>query len=102
MKKYLALIYLSVSVMSLAQFKDNVFDSEQSKTEQNTQDIETQKQSANTFDSNVEQSPNDTTQSLGPGNPGEPVPIDGYLPLLLISSLGLVFYYQRKNKKVNI
>ncbi|WP_312765047.1 hypothetical protein [Epilithonimonas sp.] len=104
MKKYLALIYLSLSVMSLAQFKDNVFNQEQSKVEtQPSRNLNAaaQGESVQPFDSNTGAS--DTpTESLGPGNPGEPVPIDGYVPLLLIGSLGLMVYYHRRNKRINI
>lgn len=90
--------------MSLAQFKDNVFDQEQSKVgNESSRDLNAtaQSESVQTFDPNTDTS-DSPTESIGPGNPGEPVPIDGYLPFLLIGSLGLVFYYQRKNKKINI
>ncbi len=99
MKKYLALIYLSLSVMSLAQFKDNVFDQDQSKVEQK----QSQDQSAQvgTYDPNGEYS-DENVESIGPGNPGEPAPIDGFVPVLLLVGFGLIFYYQRKNKKISI
>jgi hypothetical protein len=99
MKKYLALIYLSLSVMSFAQFKDNVFDQEQSKVEQR----QSQDQSAQVeaYDPNGEYS-DENVESIGPGNPGEPAPIDGMVPFLLLVGLGLIFYYQRKNKKISI
>lgn len=32
----------------------------------------------------------------GPGNPGGPVPIDQYIPFLLVLAAGLVIYTQRK------
>lgn len=37
----------------------------------------------------------------GPGNPGETAPIDDYLPLLLITALGLIVYQVHKQKQVN-
>lgn len=46
--------------------------------------------------------PNGGEHPEGPGNPGEPVPIDGLIPILLLGGLSLIFYYQRKNKKINI
>lgn len=31
----------------------------------------------------------------GPGAPGEPVPIDGFLPLLIVVAVGLIFFQNR-------
>ena len=36
----------------------------------------------------------------GPGGPGETVPIDNNIPLLLIAALGLIIYQARREKKV--
>lgn len=36
----------------------------------------------------------------GPGNPGE-LPIDNYIPFLLLTALGLIVYQIRKQKQVN-
>ncbi|WDF48307.1 hypothetical protein PQ459_07460 [Chryseobacterium sp. KACC 21268] len=90
--------------MSFAQFTDNVFDQNQStsgasKTEANP----------GTYNPNETEQ---TSSSIGvpgpgdheeaPGNPGEPVPINGYIPVLLLAGLTLIIYYQKKNKKINI
>jgi len=99
MKKYLALIYLSLSVMSFAQYKDNVFDQDQSKVEQ--RQAQDQNAQVGAYDPNGESS-DGNVESIGPGNPGEPAPIDGLLPFLLMAGFGLIFYYQRKNIKINI
>lgn len=36
----------------------------------------------------------------GPGNPGDPVPVDNYIPFLIITALGLIIYQVRREKKV--
>lgn len=87
MKKYLALAYLFFSVISLAQFKDNVFDKESNTT---------QKESSNVYDSGSEQSSEENSQSFGPGNPGEPAPIDDYIPYLLMGSMILIYAHRKK------
>jgi len=98
MKKNFALAYLFFSVLSMAQFKDNVFDSDQSKVEQRTHDAElAQASDRNTFGSGVEGNTNGTTSR--PGNPGEPAPIDDYIPYLMGGALFLIAYSQRKKIK---
>ena len=37
----------------------------------------------------------------GPGNPGDPVPIDNYIPFLLIAALGLIIYQVQTKKQIN-
>ena len=37
-----------------------------------------------------------TEEPNSPGNPGGPVPIDQYIPFLLVLAAGLVIYTQRK------
>lgn len=34
----------------------------------------------------------------GPPNPSDPVPIDNYLPVLLITASGMIVYFARKRK----
>lgn len=99
--------------MSFAQFKDNVFDQDQAAPNQD-------QHSPNVMEPNQTEAapmmvPNDQVSSEsaigvpgpgeheeGPGNPGEPVPINGYIPFLIVSAFALILYTQRKNKKVNI
>ena len=99
MKKYLTFIYLGLSVMSFAQFKENAFDNEHSRTDQEktaqSSTFETDQSSASALPPGGEQPEN-------PGNPGEPVPIKGLVPILLLSGVALAVYYQRKNNKINI
>ena len=42
---------------------------------------------------------NEHITQKGPGNPGDPVPIDNYIPLLIITAVGIMVYHtsQRKN-----
>ncbi|UQB68747.1 hypothetical protein [Epilithonimonas zeae] len=100
MRKYLILIYLSLSVMSFAQFKENAFDNEQSKVSQEnavnqTSAFEEEPTTASAL-------PPGGEQPEGPGNPGEPVPINGFVPVLLLTGIMLAIYYQRKKNKINI
>lgn len=98
MKKNFALAYLFFSVLSMAQFKDNVFDSDQSKVEQRTHDAElAQASDRNTFEEGAENN-NDGTTSR-PGNPGDPAPIDDYIPYLMGGAVILIAYSQRKKIK---
>lgn len=96
--------------MSFAQFKENVFDQNQVPAEQqNSPNLNAAQQAEATPvlapDGEASESamgvPGPGDQEEGPGNPGEPVPINGYIPVLLLSGLALIFYSQ-KNKKINI
>lgn len=100
MKKYLLIMFVAFSAMAYAQFQDNVF--EKDKT------VKSDVREGSGFTSNEGQSsvgniPDPGDHEEGPGNPGpEIVPIDGNLSILLFSGLFLVFYFQWKNKKINI
>ena len=41
--------------------------------------------------------PNDADS---PGNPGDPTPIDDYIPLLILAALGIIIYKTRKNRNL--
>lgn len=97
--------------MSFAQFKDNVFDQDKVPSEQqNSSDLNATQQTESgavlSTDEEVSESsagvPGPEDHEEGPGNPGEPVPINDYVPLLLLSAFVLVIYSQRKRKKINI
>lgn len=99
--------------MSFAQFRDNVFEQQQQSTAGQQQsaplNAATQAETNASFgsESTSESSsaigvPGPGEHEEGPGNPGEPVPIDDYVPYLLVISLFLMIYYQAKNKKINI
>lgn len=82
MKKYLTLIYLGLSVMSLAQFRENAFDNEHSRIDQENT---AQSSTFETDQSSASALPPGDEQPENPGNPGEPVPITGLTPILLLS-----------------
>lgn len=97
MRKNLTVIFISLSLMSFAQFEDNVFQKAQSAT------VQEDTSENNTFDSQSKTGvPIGDEQEEGPGNPGEPVPVDGLVPILLLSSILLIVYYQKKYRKINI
>lgn len=92
MKKYFLLILMVFSTLSFAQFQDNVFEKEKV-VAHSTTEVGATDQTQVARDDNGP-----------PSNPGEddPVPIDDYLLVLLLSGLSIIIYSQRKNKKVNI
>ncbi|WP_374442496.1 hypothetical protein [Epilithonimonas sp.] len=96
MKKYLTLLYIGISLMSAAQFKENTFD------QQSDQNMHTNSNDNNTFENGQSATgvPVGGEHEEGPGNPGEPVPIDGLVPVLLLSSVALLAYFHRKNKSL--
>lgn len=96
--------------MSFAQYTDNVFDQNKAPTGESAGlDRSTQAEENSGVFAPTEE---DQSSSLGvpgpgeheeaPGNPGEPVPINDYIPYLVVVGLFLIVYYQRKNKKINI
>jgi len=80
MKKILYIILFSISILSAAQKGPNRFMEEES----------------------ISAAPKeDTGQSpiaRNPGDPNDPVPIDDYIPLLLLTGVGLIFLIHRKKK----
>lgn len=87
-------------MMSFAQFQENVFDNEQSKmTREN--DV-TQSTAFEEDQTTASALPPGSDQPEAPGNPGEPVPINGAIPVLILTAVVLVFYYKRKKNKINI
>ncbi|MCG2791929.1 MAG: hypothetical protein L6262_00070 [Weeksellaceae bacterium] len=111
MRKYFALLYVTFSVMSFAQFSDNVFDQDRAGEARPApnltapapaQTIPTMAPVEEVSAENSTGVPGPGQHEEGPGNPGEPVPVDAYLPLLLLSAVALIFYYQKKNRKINI
>ena len=96
MRKYFTLLYVTFSVMSFAQFQDNVFDNN-NKSTVNQQSTAEADQSASLG------VPAPGEHEEGPGNPGAPtVPIDDYLPMLIIIGLSLIIFYEKRLRKINI
>ncbi|WP_332030204.1 hypothetical protein [Kaistella sp.] len=88
MKKYIAIIIIFISFGVTAQTQANIFDDTAEPAEQGTR--------TDTYSDVPEKEPE---VAYSPGNPGEPVPIDDYLPLLVIIAAGLITYktYGRKS-----
>lgn len=109
MKKYFTLICITIGILSFAQFTENVFAQDQATADQQALDkIPNEAEATQTFtpveeeQSSLIGAPGPGDQEEGPGNPGNPVPINGYIPVLLAGALSLIIYYQRKNRKINI
>ena len=88
MKKNISLILLFLFTIVFSQHSENRFDEEaasafQNSTESNDNPIDT-----------------DEEPIGGPGNPGGPVPIDDYIPLLVLTALGIIIYKTRKNRNL--
>lgn len=101
MKKYLLIIFVAYSAMGFAQFQDNVFEKDKAVVQPSAQSA-SEETASDSQASSFGSVPDPGDQEEGPGNPGEPVPIDDYIPALLLGGLTLVIYYQRRNKKINI
>lgn len=91
MKKSLYLFFILISLFSFAKngpnpFAENESDNTFSKTNTNTN---------NQSDGNHEAS-----LDSGGGNPGDPVPIDNYIPFLVITAVGIMVYHTHKKKKI--
>lgn len=92
--------------MSFAQFQDNAFEQKKSTVQQQsemnglTQENGTENPSGENQSSLGVPDPGDHEE--GPGNPEEPVPINGFVPLLLVAGLSFIIYFERKNRKINI
>lgn len=93
MKKTIYLLLLVLSVSCFAQQGSNPF---------------AEPESRNTFsrDQGVEERSGGekvqpSTQKDGGGNPGDPAPIDDYLPLLVVVAVGLIVYHVRKQKQLS-
>ncbi len=89
MKKFFIFLLLSFMAVSYAQTSTNRFDEEP-------------ELSSNSY---VEENSNDQpaaggTAQRGPGAPGEPVPIDDYIPLLTVTAVGIILYTSRNKRNL--
>ncbi|MBW7676264.1 hypothetical protein [Chryseobacterium chendengshani] len=80
MKKILITSFILCSFFGLSQQNSNIF----------TKDNTTYSESTTEQDVMVE-----------PGNPGDPVPIDNYIPPLMVISILLIIYSSKKIKKID-
>lgn len=94
MKKYLTLTYIGISLMAGAQFKENTFDNQSNQTVQNSSDDD------NTFENGQSSTGVPVGGEHEEGNPGEAVPINGVVPVLLLTGMALLAYFYKKNKSL--
>ncbi|MBF8457223.1 hypothetical protein IV494_08505 [Kaistella sp. G5-32] len=91
MKNILYLFFILIGVFSYAQHGPNPFAEKESDNAFNrtnaTKDNETQANDGTAFDP-------------GGGNPGDPLPIDNYIPLLAVTAVGIILYSTRTKKKL--
>ena len=84
MKRFFILILISVfSVVTAQQSKNRFEEGEHSGFERNVDHTNDQK--------------TDDPQP-GPGNPGDPVPIDQYIPFMVLAAVGIIVYHTRQSK----
>ena len=93
MKKIRYILFLLISFFSFAQSGPNPFAEKESESAFNkpnaTKDNETQVKDNTDFDP-------------GGGNPGNPVPIDNYIPLLIITAVGIMVYHTSQRKNISV
>lgn len=94
MKKFFLLLLISCFTVVYSQQSTNRFDQEdRSVVEDRSAMGDRSMQNSNEQEGGVLQK--------GPGNPGDPVPIDTYIPLLLLTAIGFIVYQTRKEKNFN-
>lgn len=83
MKKILFGILLFINALGFAQMQDNRFS----------------EQEAEAVTDGTEIAPSaDPAVQAGPGNPGDPVPVDNYIPFLAITAVGIMVYSTYRKK----
>lgn len=87
MKKVLYIFFLLVSTLHFGQGAANPF--EDAENENSTLESKPV----------VESEPHSGTLDSGGGNPGDPLPIDDYMPLLVSTAVGIAIYAARQKKK---
>ena len=101
MRKYLSLLFITISFVSFAQFQDNVFEQDKSASVQHRSGADVQGDAGQSSSGTLSSA--DDNQGGPPASPGdEPVPIDGFLPFLFLTGLVFIIYYRGKHKKINI
>lgn len=91
MRNIIAVVFLLLSVMVYSQ-STNIF----ADGEQNSSDPA----STRVYDSGDNLVATEAADDDGnPPNPGDPIPIDDYLPILLITALGIIVHAGWRNRK---
>ena len=91
MKKYIYILIIFISFGVTAQTQTNVFD--------DTAEMADREEYTDAYSDVPEKEPE---IAYGPGNPGEdPVPIDDYIPLLVIVAMGIIVYNTWRKKTLS-
>ena len=91
MKKYIYIFIIFISFGVTAQTQTNVFD--------DTAEMAEREEYTDAYSDVPEKEPE---IAYGPGNPGEdPVPIDDYIPLLVIVAMGMIVYNTMRKKTLS-
>ena len=91
MKKYIYILIIFISFGVTAQTQTNVFD--------DTAEMAEREEYTDAYSDVPEKEPE---IAYGPGNPGEdPVPIDDYIPLLVIVAMGIIVYNTWRKKTLS-
>lgn len=90
MRNIIAVVFLLLSVMVCSQSK-NIF----AEGEQNSSDPA----STRVYDTSDNLVATEAADDDGAPNPSDPVPIDDYLPLLLITAVGIIVHAGWRNRK---
>lgn len=88
MKRFLTFAFLCLISLVFAQPTINRFDDNSQSAFEN-EAVETTKETSESSE-----------YGKGPGNPGDTVPIDEYIPLLVLTALGIIIYKTRKNRNL--
>ena len=89
MRKYIYILMIFISLGVEAQTQNNIFD--------DSAEMSERKDYTDDYADIPEKEPE---IAKGPGNPGEdPVPIDDYLPLLLITAVGIIVHAGWRKRK---
>lgn len=88
MKKNLVFTFLFLVTLVTAQHSANRFeDDSQSAFENTDREI-------------VKPNTEGPETAKNPGNPGDPVPINDYIPILILTAFGIIFYKTRKKRNL--
>ena len=91
MKKYIYIFIIFISFGVTAQTQTNVFD--------DTAEMAEREEYTDAYSDVPEKEPE---IAYGPGNPGaDPVPIDDYIPLLVIVAMGIIVYNTWRKKTLS-
>ncbi len=97
MRNLLAVLTLFLSVFMFSQETSNRFSDEETQANENST-YSPSGRAINYGDTRDDVAADDD----GPPNPSDPVPIDDYIPILLITAGVMIVYYARKRNKLHI